>query len=591
MASCENFDLYNCEVCFENMLDKNPRFLSCFHSFCTGCLNKLITQGKVVCPTCRQETPVENDCVENLTVNFTLLKVKEHMDRLVTSKSTVCQLCLSQTALLKCQECIQLLCDDCVQKHNSIRKFKEHKLLKLCQKHKEGMITHLCARCVQPACGKCVITEHAEHEDDVETYEEGIKLVTTNLTQYQTQVKESIQTVEKMKAIDLEKLEKVTTVVENLKDIKQYYMKKVTDTEEQLNSLSDIKLEGENCTKSCDLKIQQLKSIMDLLQQGLVQIRNGLLYNVCGIKLETEKTLGDMEQVFRFNLPDMTFQDPRSGKKLVLGRIILNDIKYLREPFLVKTVDYPENTRWSNPYNVSASISDCVIISDWNKKNLIITKSKDTLIKVQAKYGCVKDAYVCHHHLYTAYADKVTVRSFVDSIPGPEVLLTPAITDIISIIVLSDQCIYLLSGQQGRIMQYNRDDNSTGDVVCTLQQPERLCKAEKDHKDIFLLSSYEPNPFCMFDENWRCFLQISTSYVDMPVMKARGATSTPDGILVADHGNKRVSLISFEGKFLKHVLESKHGLGKPKGLTFVYPYLWVTQYSPDSVKCFKICDD
>ena len=89
------------------------------------------------------------------------------------------------------------------------------------------MITHLCTRCVQPACSKCVITEHAEHEDDVETYEEGIKLVTTNLTQYQTQVKESIQTVEKMKAIDSEKLEKVTTVIENLKDIKQYYMKKL----------------------------------------------------------------------------------------------------------------------------------------------------------------------------------------------------------------------------------------------------------------------------------------------------------------------------------------------------------------------------
>ena len=260
---------------------------------------------------------------------------------------------------------------------------------------------------------------------------------------------------------------------------------------------------------------------MDLLQQGLVQIGNGLLENIRGIKLGTEKAFGDMEQVFRFNLPDMTFQDPRSGKKLVLGRITLNDIKYLREPFLVKMVDYQGTSEWSSPHNVSASNSDCVFISDWNKTNLILTNHKETFKQIQAEHGCVRDAYVCYDYLYTAYADKVTVRPFVDSIPGQEVLLTPAIKDIISIIFLSDQCIYLLSGPQCRIVQYNRDDNSTKNVVCNLQRPERLCKIEKDNKDIFLLSSYEPNFLSMYDENWRCFLKISTSYVDMPLKTAR----------------------------------------------------------------------
>ena len=75
MASAKSFDLYTCKVCLENMLDKNPRLLSCHHSFCTDCLKKVMKGGVILCPTCREKTIVPNKEISSLKVNFMLQRI------------------------------------------------------------------------------------------------------------------------------------------------------------------------------------------------------------------------------------------------------------------------------------------------------------------------------------------------------------------------------------------------------------------------------------------------------------------------------------------------------------------------------------
>ena len=65
-------DIYmsRCAVCMEHLLDRNPRFLSCHHSFCQQCLQKLTNNSQMSCPTCRAVTAVPQNNVTKLTINF-----------------------------------------------------------------------------------------------------------------------------------------------------------------------------------------------------------------------------------------------------------------------------------------------------------------------------------------------------------------------------------------------------------------------------------------------------------------------------------------------------------------------------------------
>ena len=54
-------DELECAICME--IYKQPKLLECMHTFCGGCIDKMMThngqqQDSVVCPTCRFETKV-----------------------------------------------------------------------------------------------------------------------------------------------------------------------------------------------------------------------------------------------------------------------------------------------------------------------------------------------------------------------------------------------------------------------------------------------------------------------------------------------------------------------------------------------------
>lgn len=46
----------NCPICQEPWINKDPRILSCQHSFCFVCISRVYKNGSIVCPICREET-------------------------------------------------------------------------------------------------------------------------------------------------------------------------------------------------------------------------------------------------------------------------------------------------------------------------------------------------------------------------------------------------------------------------------------------------------------------------------------------------------------------------------------------------------
>ena len=174
MASAE---VLECPVCCELFDDQNisPRILSCGHSFCTGCLERLLTaHDKIPCPTCRDEVNVPQAGVAGLPKNFALLSIinanatlhHQEVEGLYT-----CEACDDKhRANFFCLDCKEDMCKDAARFHTRNKASHDHKVISLgpspvtvfCQEHKErfGFFDETCGQMV---CRGCIKLDHQGH--------------------------------------------------------------------------------------------------------------------------------------------------------------------------------------------------------------------------------------------------------------------------------------------------------------------------------------------------------------------------------------------------------------------------------------------
>uniref|UniRef100_A0A1I7T144 RING-type domain-containing protein n=1 Tax=Caenorhabditis tropicalis TaxID=1561998 RepID=A0A1I7T144_9PELO len=65
-----------CEICaleYSDSGDKTPRFLSCGHTVCSSCIEKLATNNEIRCPFDRTYTSLENSDITKLPKNYSVL--------------------------------------------------------------------------------------------------------------------------------------------------------------------------------------------------------------------------------------------------------------------------------------------------------------------------------------------------------------------------------------------------------------------------------------------------------------------------------------------------------------------------------------
>ena len=589
-ADISGFDLYTCEVCLENMLNKNPRLLHCIHSFCIECLAKIMKNSSIVCPTCREETAVPNNDVNMLKANFMLQKVKEHIDTIHSSKTLLCQLCLSESASLKCHECLQLLCEDCKHQHDKIKTFKHHKIYKLCNKHKEGLITHVCVKCVQPACAKCVIKEHAECDNEVKPYDEGTEQLTMKLTECECEIDNMLKSVNKFEEEHEKKMKMISSAIGAVDDIKQYYMQKMRESDTKMEILNQSKAEGEKIKQSYSMKVIEMSKMKPLIQERIAEIQNGVFDNFIKIRKTVGKISPEVNHILNFNLPEVKIDDPKTGKELNLTSAKKKDI-YLQKAVFVKEINCPMNENWNQTWNISSTENDCVLICDWTKPYITGAYSSDKpTTTIPAVHGYARDACVYQGYLYTAYNNCVSKRTYNDGNTGEEEMLRPNITEIYSIVV-NDKCMYLLSNTEGKVVEFNLSTNTTREVVSNLQNPYNLNVIQKEGSVKYCVSCYGTHSVMVYDDTWNLLFTFGgPGSGDGQLTNPWGVTCTTEGILVADQSNHRISQFSLGGTFMKHVLTKNDGIGKPLGIAFSGLYLWVTQWQPYTVKCYKICE-
>ena len=172
-----------CSICYEhyNEQSKCPRLLSCGHSFCSRCLERLLRGSTIDCPKCRNPVAVPSG-VHGLSKNFALLDiVNETAPKRNTGTTGLhdCEACdENHPANFRCLDCKENMCKTAAQFHTRNKASRDHRVVTLeeleanpqlvsvsltCQKHNDKF-RFFDEKCGQVVCRECIALEHFGHE-------------------------------------------------------------------------------------------------------------------------------------------------------------------------------------------------------------------------------------------------------------------------------------------------------------------------------------------------------------------------------------------------------------------------------------------
>ena len=289
--SCE---LYNCAVCLESLTEKSPRQLTCLHTFCLPCLENLpVTMYQIECPTCRQYTQLKNGIVYDLPVNFSIIQMKEHMQKLLIQRDSVCHLCKAIIAEHKCKDCTHLLCWSCIERHNSLEQFKDHSIVPVCSKHPQGIVSHVCLRCVEPVCTLCILTHHSEHEKDVHIWKTALPSVQAKIDEWHQQAKETLEVITNAKDRSVQKMAQTDKFKERIQEMIDQYSEKLEEAKQIMSMIEAHDKNREEIIKHCNDQIEKYDHLVKKLTN--VELKPDIVQR---LKIEVGKKLNVFASFF-----------------------------------------------------------------------------------------------------------------------------------------------------------------------------------------------------------------------------------------------------------------------------------------------------
>ncbi|XP_041457389.1 E3 ubiquitin-protein ligase TRIM33-like [Lytechinus variegatus] len=172
-----------CPVCLTTFTD--PKILSCSHTYCKVCLEKLLEchgdDQMIRCPVCRADTQVPNQDVCQLPASLALRSLIDDLK----NQHQICTNCDSEDkpkAVVYCQDCGNYLCTTCHNMHSKWKNFVDHEIIAMseissgkvsirryrkCRKHPKEDEECFCSNCRRFTCFRCVVMEHKDQGHQV----------------------------------------------------------------------------------------------------------------------------------------------------------------------------------------------------------------------------------------------------------------------------------------------------------------------------------------------------------------------------------------------------------------------------------------
>ncbi|KAF7709353.1 tripartite motif-containing protein 45 [Silurus meridionalis] len=285
-----------CRVC--KRMYREPKLLSCLHTFCADCIRQLEAfsplseapardrdrvRERVLCPECDSVVELPRSGVDALTTDHLALD-EVFMETLLLEKCAVCDLCGDAEARQRCAVCSLNLCDFCSQAHRRQKRTSSHAIQSLeelkrqghlsrpvlCSQHPGQELRLFCETCDLTICMECAAAFHKDHRcsplhEVIHQHGDRIReLVSRNLRPRLFRLEEALRCVQ----VSQNALQSRAEAMSNeIQAFAQAYTNAVqTHCRSLLHSLEDLRLQRRN-----QLQLQKVQ-----LQQALCDIRGSV---------------------------------------------------------------------------------------------------------------------------------------------------------------------------------------------------------------------------------------------------------------------------------------------------------------------------
>ncbi|CAH1250125.1 USP7 [Branchiostoma lanceolatum] len=358
-ASC---DFLECTICSEPF--KDPKVLSCFHTFCEGCLEKILAeQGDAKetfpCPTCRADTALPEDGVAGLKINFFVQSlsatVQAHKSLVSKEEDNVqCDNCEEEVASQGCVVCEEFLCDECACGHRRGKRTRSHGVvgvaelkeqlitktgslksesLPICPKHQDEMMKLYCETCKYPICRDCWVLQHKDHKygylaDAVGNVRAEIKdkleAARLKIAEYQDKASAVIKKQAELDASSKKVADDIDSAVEEeIKPFSGLVRSKQSELKEKLASITAARSKQLSATAdSVETTLGCLSSTVDFSQKVM---EHGSDFDIMNVYSNVTTRLQSLLERSTPDIPDsisyIMFEPRKKEKVVVLGNI------------------------------------------------------------------------------------------------------------------------------------------------------------------------------------------------------------------------------------------------------------------------------
>ena len=353
--------LLTCAVCHD--MYKKPKYLSCHHSYCEECIEKLSKESQIICPECRETSTTPPGGVKDLPNNFFINNLMDEVTlkrKVEGEEKATCDLCVEEgLAVVLCPDCVMFLCDHCNEFHKRGKEYRNHTIIPLdelqskkkevnlrpkakemlCPDHELGL-NFFCETCDQLVCHYCTTNEHSGHVHNS---------VKKMANKHRKELEKIMEPVEKM-IVDLSALrQKVKAAGEDIGS-------QTTEVDQQIDSYY------EELHKQLQQQREELKR---KLQEKSTQKKKAI-----SLQLEQlEYTQAQLESVKELNDAVTNGSDQEA---LFAKKQVSNDVKRLTEsykkldsdPVEMPTIEFVPVKEYKNLFPQFSGIFDAAVDAD-----------------------------------------------------------------------------------------------------------------------------------------------------------------------------------------------------------------------------------
>ena len=240
---------------------------------------------------------MDNEDTEKLPVNFMLIQMREHMLKLLTNKESVCHFCKTSVTNQKCRD---LLCSSCVDKHNEIEQFKDHKFVEICHTHPEGILSHICLKCMEVICTLCILAHHSDHEKEVMSCEKGISSLKADIDIWIEETNKKMSLVKSTQHTNQTNMAKTDNLKQKLPIIVSECTEELDQANKILPDLDDHDKNRQEILKNNIGKMKRYQSLLNGLSNIKLTPTNETLKAYKTLKEETQETLNATDLVMEY---------------------------------------------------------------------------------------------------------------------------------------------------------------------------------------------------------------------------------------------------------------------------------------------------